>query len=261
MNKYADTHCHLDMIAQRKDYGDLQSVIEDFPEDLGLVVHVACEVEAWSQVDSICQQDSRIVFSAGLHPHDARLYNQAHEDTLLEISKHPKFRAWGECGLDYHYDYSPRDVQQKVFSRQLELSLPRQLPVIVHTREADSDTLAILREHLTQDSRLHIHCYTGSSEFAEKLLQLPGELFFGFTGVLTFPGAQSVRDAAKVIPADKLLTETDGPFMAPVPWRGKSAHPKMIPSMVEKLAELHCRNTDEMYKQLMENTKTFYGTA
>lgn len=259
MTKFADTHCHLDMIAQRKDYENLSIVVENFPEELDFVVHVACEVEAWNQVDVICQLDSRIVFAAGLHPHDARLYNQNHENTLLEISKHPKFRAWGECGLDYHYDYSPRGIQQKVFSRQLELALSRKLPVIVHTREADSDTLAILREHLSHDSRLHIHCYTGSSAFAEELLKLPGELFFGFTGVLTFPGAQSVRDAAQMIPADRLLTETDGPFMAPVPWRGKTAHPKMIPAMVEKLAEIHSRTVDEMYGQLMENTKKFYG--
>jgi TatD DNase family protein len=173
----------------------------------------------------------------GVHPHDA---SKAADDTfarLTELAAHPKVVAIGEIGLDYHYDLSPRDVQRRVFARQLELAAQAGKPVSIHTREAWNDTMDVLRAHGTTAGILH--CFTGDVAQAEEALALGFHLAFG--GVLTFPKAESVREAARIAPVDRLLIETDCPYLAPVPHRGKRNEPAFLPGIARRLAEV--RNT------------------
>jgi TatD DNase family protein len=165
-----------------------------------------------------------IFTSVGIHPHDAAKAEERHFDMMQRLAAHPKVLAIGETGLDYHYDNSPRDVQRRVFERQLELAVRVDLPVIVHTREADEDT-----EHLLQAAgrvRGVLHCFTSSARLAEVALSLG--FFLSFSGIVTFPNARDLQEIARSIPADRLLVETDCPYLAPVPHRGKRNEPAFV---------------------------------
>ena len=172
--------------------------------------------------------------TVGVHPHDAA---KATDDTfacLRELTRHPKVRALGEIGLDYHYDFSPRDVQRAVFEKQLGLAAEAGLPVVIHTREAWEDTLAILGVQWHGGGIMH--CFTGDEQQARQALDCGFHLAFG--GVLTFPKAESVRQAARITPDDRLLVETDCPYLAPVPMRGKRNEPAFLVETVRRLAEV-----------------------
>jgi TatD DNase family protein len=170
----------------------------------------------------------------GVHPHYAAKATEETFDRLRELASHPKVQAIGEIGLDYHYDFSPRDVQRTVFERQLALAAAAGKPVVIHTREAWDDTLAVLRSHW-QGSGI-MHCFTGDERQAREALDLGFHLAFG--GVLTFPKAADVRQAARITPADRLLVETDCPYLAPVPRRGKRNEPAFLVETVRRLAEV-----------------------
>jgi TatD DNase family protein len=172
--------------------------------------------------------------TVGVHPHDA---SKAAPETLLrldELAAHPKVVAIGEIGLDYHYDFSPRDQQRAVFERQLAIATANRKPIVIHTREAWEDTLAILRAHWQGQGIMH--CFTGDEQQARAALDLGFHLSFG--GVLTFPKADAVRQAARMTPDDRLLVETDCPYLAPVPHRGRRNEPAFVVETVRRLAEV-----------------------
>lgn len=232
-----DSHCHLD---DEQFSGDREVVIEralaagvsrmlaigtgDGPPDLAVAVRLADTYPF-------------MYATVGVHPHNASQVAAGTYDQMRELLGHPKVVAVGEIGLDYHYDFSPREVQREVFVRQLELAREAGKPISIHTREAWEDTLALLREHWTGEGILH--CFTGTAEQAREALDLGFHVAFG--GVLTFPKAQAVRDAAAITPDDRLLVETDAPYLAPVPKRGKRNEPAFLVETVRKLAEV--RNT------------------
>ena len=172
--------------------------------------------------------------TVGVHPHDAAKATPETFERLNELCAHPKVVALGEIGLDYHYDYSPRDVQLSVFRQQMEIARAR-LPIIIHTREAWNDTVTLLREHWIGGAGI-MHCFTGDVKQAAECLELGFHLSFG--GVLTFPKAEAIREAAKSVPDDFLLVETDAPFLAPVPRRGKRNEPAFMVETVRVLAQL-----------------------
>lgn len=172
--------------------------------------------------------------TAGVHPHDASKAGPGEDVRLRELLRHPKVVAAGEIGLDYHYDFSPRDVQREVFRRQLRLAAEARKPVAIHTREAWEDTLAILREEWTGEGIMH--CFTGGPEEARLVLDMGFHL--SFAGVMTFPKAQNIRDAAALTPDDRLLVETDAPYLAPAPHRGKRNEPAMMVETVRALARV-----------------------
>ncbi|MCI0424045.1 MAG: TatD family hydrolase [Acidobacteria bacterium] len=190
--------------------------------------------------------------SIGIHPHEARLAAEEDFRLLTELAGHPAVVAWGEIGLDFHYDHSPRDVQLEVFARQLKLAADRRLPVIIHTREAERETLRALQEHWTQP---HIggilHCYSGSLELAESGLAMG--FLISFSGMLTFPKAQSVRDVAQRVPLERLLIETDAPYLAPVPHRGKRNEPAFVVETAKALAQLKETSMEAIGRQTAEN--------
>jgi len=194
-----------------------------------------------------------------LHPHNAKEYTNEVHHNIIELMKHPKTVAWGEIGLDYHYDFSPRDVQKEVFIRQLSTGVSLGKPIVIHTREAEEDTLKILHEHLPRDWRVHIHCFTGTPAFAKTILEEYPNSFIGITGVITFKTAVDVRTVVQETPLNRLLLETDGPFMAPIPFRGKVGHPGYIPFVAQKIAEVKGVSTEEVLAVTRENASRMYG--
>eukprot|EP01089_Gocevia_fonbrunei_P020449 TRINITY_DN7633_c0_g1_i2.p1 TRINITY_DN7633_c0_g1~~TRINITY_DN7633_c0_g1_i2.p1 ORF type:complete len:194 (+),score=29.73 TRINITY_DN7633_c0_g1_i2:41-583(+) len=170
-----------------------------------------------------------------------------------------KVVAWGEIGLDYHYDLSDRETQKKVFSQQISKAIELKKPLVIHTREAEEDTYTIMKELVPKDWNIHIHCFTSSKPFAEKLLSEWDNLFIGFTGVITFGTAQNVRDVCKIVPLDRFLLETDGPYMAPTPFRGKTCHSGHIPYIAKKIAEVKEIPIEKVFEEALKNTKRMYG--
>ena len=259
MVPYIDTHCHLDQILEKTgatDFPDLRDRF--FTSGFSSCLTIACDPEAIAPTLELLRHEG--VFGAfGIHPHDAVKYTPDVAAALAEAVRHPRCVAYGEIGLDYHYDFSPRDVQRRVFAQQLGGAIAADKPVVVHTREADDDTLAVMRDHLPRDWPVHVHCFTSSQALAESLLADFPSLYIGFTGILTFKNADNVRDVARLVPRDRLLVETDGPYLAPVPHRGKPAHPGHIPLIVDKLAEVRGESVDAIATAVLENAKRLYG--
>ncbi|MBC7933218.1 MAG: TatD family hydrolase [Rubrivivax sp.] len=197
--------------------------------------------------------------AAGVHPHDARLYDEDAERRLLEIARRGgRLIAWGEIGLDYHYDNSPRDVQREVFTRQLRLARVEELPVIIHTREADDETFEILRSEYGGASRGGImHCFGGGMPLAVAALDLG--FMISFAGNVTFKKAENLREVARAIPLERLLVETDCPFLAPVPLRGRRNEPAFVVETARFLAGLRGIGPDELGRITSENFARFFG--
>jgi TatD DNase family protein len=198
-----------------------------------------------------------IYTTVGVHPHEARLLDDEMYARLADLSQHPRVIAWGEIGLDYHYDNSPRDAQRVAFTTQLQMARERRLPVVIHTREAEPDTLAILGEEW-RDSGLGgiIHCFTGTRAFAEAAIELG--FLISLSGVVTFKKAEDLRDTAKHLPLDKILIETDSPFLAPVPYRGKRNEPAYVIETARCLAELRGTQPEEIGRVTSENFKRLF---
>jgi TatD DNase family protein len=224
---WVDTHCHLyderlgepaTAIAEARDAG------------VGTMIVVGCDRSTSLAAREIAATDDRIFATVGLHPHEAR----HGVDTVAELIG-PDTVAIGECGLDYHYDHSPRDQQREAFAAQVALANAHDLPLVIHTREAWDDTFALLVASGVPD-RVIFHCFTGGPDEARRALDLGA--FLSFSGIVTFKGAADVREAARRCPDDRLLVETDAPYLAPVPNRGKLNRPAWVPLVGACLAEL-----------------------
>lgn len=203
------------------------------------------------------RQHSSIYTAVGTHPHDARFYDDAAEQRTKElIATGERVVAWGEIGLDFHYDNSPRDTQLDVFRRQLRAARECDVPVIIHTREAEPETIDILRtEYAGAERRGVFHCFTGSKELARQGLEL--DFMISFSGIVTFRKAEDLREIAKQVPLDKLLIETDCPFLAPVPHRGKRNEPAYVVEVAHCIAELRGLPIEEVAQVTTENFKRF----
>ena len=193
----------------------------------------------------------------GTHPHDARFYDDSAEQKTKELLlSGERVVAWGEIGLDFHYDNSPRDVQIEVFKRQLRAARECDVPVIIHTREAERETIEILKSDYDGASRRGVfHCFSGSRELALRALEL--EFMISFSGIVTFRKAEELREVAKEVPLDRLLVETDCPFLAPVPHRGKRNEPAYVVEVARCLAELRGVETEAIAKATTDNFKRF----
>lgn len=231
---FIDSHCHLDdgrfaddldAVLDRADAAGIMRILSigsgDGPPELDRAVELA-------------HRYPQVVASVGIHPHDAAKATPDSFDDLRALAKDNHVVAFGEIGLDYHYDFSPREVQREVFVEQLKIAAGAGLPVIIHTREAWADTMSTLRERWNGPGI--VHCFTGSVEQAREALGLGLHLAFG--GVLTFRAAEEVREAARIVPDDRLLLETDAPYLAPVPWRGKRNEPSFMVETARRLAEV-----------------------
>ena len=198
-----------------------------------------------------------IYTAIGTHPHDARFYDDAAEQKTKELLKSgERAIAWGEIGLDFHYDNSPRDEQVEVFKRQLRAARDCSLPVIIHTREAETETIEILKsDYEAAERRGVFHCFSGSKDLAMRALDLG--FMISFSGIITFRKAEDLREVAKAVPLDRLLIETDCPFLTPVPYRGKRNEPAYVVEVARCIADLRGVQPEEIAEVTTENFKTF----
>lgn len=207
----------------------------------------------------VAEENVGVYAAVGVHPHDAKLFDEDAAVRLTELAKgSERVIAWGEIGLDYHYDHSPREVQREVFRRQLRIAGELRLPVIIHSRKADDDTVEILREECAGRERPGImHCFGGSREMAQSLLELG--FMISFAGNVTFKKAEPLREVARIIPLERLLAETDCPFLTPVPFRGRRNEPARVREVAACLAELHGISVEEMGQVTTANFSRFFG--
>ena len=248
-----DTHAHLD---DRAFDADRENLLTFLPEQgLGLVMNPGCSLASSRNADALSRQYPWIYAAVGSHPDAA---DEVNDDVLEEYRKlcklNPKIRAIGEIGLDYHYEDIPRALQLKAFRDQMALAAELALPVIVHERDAHADGMAVVEEFPTVTGVFH--CYSGSLEMAKELVKRGW--YIGFTGVLTFKNARKAVEVASQLPLDRLVLETDCPYMAPEPFRGKRNHPGYLYRMAEKLAELRGMTPEEIQAITMENGKRLY---
>ena len=255
-----DTHCHL---ADERFGEDLAEVIDRMRE-AGVcranVVADPCEEEPNQQrVLALVEEHNFLVFSIGAHPHNASRYDAAAEAEILHYIEHPKCRLLGEIGLDYHYDLSPRDAQRRVFDRQLDLAFARNKPVQLHIREAHGDCMDMLRARAAAGRMPAgiMHCYTGSWEAAKVYLDLG--LYISLSGALTFKNAPKLREVVQNIPIDRLLIETDCPYMSPVPMRGRRNEPAYLTHTLAAAAAFRGVSPDSLAEQLYENSLRALG--
>eukprot|EP00005_Dracoamoeba_jomungandri_P009612 CAMPEP_0174266930 /NCGR_PEP_ID=MMETSP0439-20130205/31913_1 /TAXON_ID=0 /ORGANISM="Stereomyxa ramosa, Strain Chinc5" /LENGTH=293 /DNA_ID=CAMNT_0015354185 /DNA_START=57 /DNA_END=935 /DNA_ORIENTATION=+ len=238
---YIDAHTHIDSILKKmkvplENFSDFAK--ENFKNGWQASIQVAASQESFLPTKFLVENNPQLYSTYGVHPHDAKTYNDDVEKQIVELMDHPKTKAWGEIGLDYFYNLSDQDTQKRVFKRQLEKAVECKKPIVIHTREAESDTLAFLREIVPKDWRIHIHCFTSSLSLAETLLAEWPNLCIGFTGVVTFKNSEAIREVVGAVPIERMLLETDGPFMAPMPFRGQTCHSGHIPYTAMTIASV-----------------------
>jgi TatD DNase family protein len=255
-----DSHCHL---ADEGFAADLEAVIARAKAaglERALVILEGGNASEAAQAERISALWPDVRFTVGVHPHQAHQFagdpQRAATVVRDQLAATPSARAVGEIGLDYHYDFSPRDVQQAVFRAQIRLACDTDRPVVIHTREADDDTLAILREEGGGDVRGVLHCFTGTDALADAGLALG--FYISLAGIVTFPKAGALRDTARRVPLDRLLVETDSPFLAPVPYRGKRNEPAYVARVVETLATLHRMPPADLAARTTANFHTLF---
>jgi TatD DNase family protein len=255
-----DSHCHLADETFAADLDDVVRRAQDAGLERVMVILEAGNTSEEAQAQRLAGLWPETRFAIGVHPHQAHEYagdpERAAAVVRAQAAATPSARAVGEIGLDYHYDYSPRDVQDAVFRAQIRAALELDLPVVIHTREADDDTVTILREEGGGELRGVLHCFTGTAALRDAGLALGFSI--SLAGILTFPKAADLRDVARAVPLDRLLTETDSPFLAPVPYRGKRNEPAHVARVVETLAEMHGMPAGEMASRTASNFHTLF---
>ena len=256
-----DSHAHLDVPNYDADRAEVISRARQ--SGVEMILEICGSDIARGSLDiglKLAEEYPFIYAAIGAHPHEASLYDEALDLKLLAMSDHEKVIGWGEIGLDYHYDHSPRDAQRRVFRRQLRVALERRLPPIIHTREAEDDTIQILREDWEEGGGDAvggiIHCFTGTQRLADAAIDMG--FYISFSGVLTFKNAADLRDVARSIPMERLLIETDCPYLAPLPHRGKRNEPAFVRETAAKLAELKTVGVEEVALATSDNFKRLF---
>src|SRR6266404_8382846 len=259
---FVDSHCHIDGAEYD---ADREEVIRR-ARDAGVTTMLSVGTGdphsgALERAVELAEKHTDIYAAVGVHPHDAKLFTDRAEQRLLDLVKQSRrVIAWGEIGLDYHYDHSPRDVQRKVFERQLRLARSLYLPIVIHSREANDDTIAILRAEMSAYERGGVlHCFGGSLEMATSAIGLG--FFISFAGNLTFKKAADLREIARQLPLDRLLIETDCPYLTPVPFRGKRNEPARVVETARCIASLHGGEGEEIGRITSENFGKLFRVA
>jgi TatD DNase family protein len=242
---FVDSHAHIDGAEFDTDRNEVIERARD--AGVSTILNIGTgdpRSGALERAVELAEAHPGIYTAIGIHPHDARLFDNQTERLIAKlITQSSRVIAWGEIGLDFHYDNSPREVQIKVFQRQLQLAAEANLPVIIHTREAEAETIEILKSQTASGPGI-MHCFSGSSRLAQQAIDLG--FYISFSGIVTFKKAEELRTTAKQVPLDRLLIETDCPFLAPVPYRGKRNEPAYVVEVARCLADLHGVGLDEM---------------
>ncbi len=250
--EWFDNHCHL--TTNKRPAAEI--VAEAAADGVTKLLTVGCTVADSREAIDIAMGFDHVYATAGVHPHDAKDGTVGLEALLTDPTTRHKVVAVGECGLDYHYDHSPRDVQRTVFVEQIELAHRLDLALVIHTREAWDDTFEIL-DDVGIPPRTVFHCFTGGPEEAEQCLDRGA--YLSFSGIVTFPSASDLQEAAKITPLDRLLVETDSPFLTPVPHRGQPNRPALVPLIGQKIANLKECGVSELAAVTWANGANLYG--
>ena len=253
-----DSHAHLDMPQFES---DREAMIERAHQaGVRTLLAIAVNPNALEASLPFAERYDWIYAAAGIHPHEAKLATREHYDKLSALAKNPRFLAWGEIGLDYYYDHSPRDIQQRVFIEQLDLARTAELPIIIHCREAWDDCLAILDRHWRGSALGGIlHCFSGTFEHARRGLDMG--FLVSFAGNVTYPKAQNLRDVAAQVPFESLLIETDSPYLAPQGQRGKRNEPAFVAEVAKTLGPVRNLPPEEVAIVTAGNFRRFFGLA
>lgn len=255
-----DSHCHIDGEAFDHDRDDVVMRARD--AGVAAMLNVGTgdpHSDDFRKAVAVAEKYENVFASVGVHPHDAKLYDDDAENHLIELARSSqKVIAWGEIGLDFYYDHSPRDVQKEVLRRQIRTAGELGLPIIIHSRDADDETVEIIAAECSgEDFRGGImHCFGGTAEMAEALMKLG--FLISFAGNVTFKKADNLRDAARVVPLDKLLVETDCPFLTPVPLRGQRNEPAFVEHTARYLAEFYGVSFEELATRTTRNFLEFF---
>ena len=250
-----DSHAHLDWESFKD---DRDSVIQR-AFDAGVVQMVEAGVYLHSipEMLALAEQHANIYVGVGLHPHEAKSWDENSEETIRQAAKHAKVVGLGECGLDFHYNYSEREIQLSVFAKQVELARELKKPLIIHSRNAWDDTFEILNKYGRGEVRGVFHCFTGGPEQLPPIRAI--DFYVSFSGIVTFPKATDIQAAAPLVPADRLLVETDCPYLAPQGMRGKRNEPSYVWLVAEKVAALRGVTRDELAAQTSSNARALFG--
>lgn len=229
-----DSHCHLDF----PDFADLDAVVARAREaGVRNMVTISTRIRQFDRIRAIAEAYDEIFCTVGTHPNNANEEPDIPVEEIVALAAHPKVIAIGEAGLDYHYDYSTPENQQRGFRTHIEAARRTGLPLVIHSRAAEDDTAAILEEEMGKGTFTPLlHCFSSDARLAERGLKL--DCYFSFSGILTFKSAQSIRDVAAAVPLDRLLVETDAPYLAPVPFRGKVNEPSYVVHTLASLADI-----------------------
>jgi TatD DNase family protein len=253
-----DSHCHL----------EYKGLVEEQTEVLararaagvGAFLNISTRQSEWDQVVATAAREPDVFASVGIHPHEADAHQDLGRAALLEATRHPKVIAIGETGFDYYYDKSDREAQKSLFRMHIDVARETQLPIIIHTRDADEDTHAILAEEMGKGAfPALIHCFTASADFAEKVLALG--LTISLSGIVTFKNAKDLQAVATIIPDDRLLVETDSPFLAPVPHRGRVCEPAYVADTAAFVAGLRGTDVEHLTAQTTANFFKLFSKA
>lgn len=264
--QWFDTHAHLDY---EYPFSETEYVTRAANAGVSKILTVGSNPDNWPKIQKLAESyqnhpTSRVYFSVGIHPHDGLQFNSEKENSMREYAKHPLCVALGEMGLDYYYDNSPRETQQDACRKQLALALELAKPVIIHSRDGEDDLLVLLKDFSKQWHNKHqhnpgvIHCFSGTSQFAESCLDLG--FYISFSGIITFKKAEEVRAIAKHVPLNRILVETDSPYLAPIPYRGKQNESAYIVETAKLLAEVRGISTQELSLATMQNSINLFQT-
>ena len=253
-----DTHCHLDERSFPSGADEVLGRARSAGVGYFAVIGVG-SLEAARGAVELAEKRADVFATVGVHPHDAKTLDAELETELGALLGRERVRALGEVGLDYHYDHSPRDVQADVFRRMVALARSTKKPLVIHTRSAADDTLAILEGEGAREVGGIIHCFSEDRRFAERALNLG--FYLSFSGIVTFKNAHSVHDVARFAPADRVLVETDSPYLSPVPLRGKKCEPAFVVHTAKRLAELRGIGLAELETLTTENAARAFGVA
>lgn len=253
-----DSHCHLD-------FPDFEDELDDVVARAGRagishMVTISTHVTKFDQVKAVAERFDNVFCTVGIHPHEAGTEPEITVDELVSLAEHPKVVGIGETGLDFYYEHSPRDIQERQFRTHIAAARQTGLPLIVHTRDADTDTIRILEEEYAKAPYPGlIHCFSASHELAERMVDIG--FYLSFSGILTFKSAQALRDVAKWAPEDRILVETDSPYLAPVPKRGKRNEPAFTAHTAACVAEERGISPDVLADVTTANFKRLFTKA
>lgn len=254
--KLIDSHCHLDFPELAADRAGVLARAK--ASGVETMITISTRISRYAEIAAIAEAHDEVFFTVGTHPHQAHEEEEVAPERIVELAAHRKCVGIGEAGLDYHYDKAPRDVASRVFRTQIAAARLSGLPLVIHSRDADADMAAILKEEMGKGAfKALLHCFTSTRALAEAALELG--LYISISGVLTFKNSQDLRDIARDVPLDRLLVETDAPFLAPVPHRGKRNEPAFVVDTARMLAETKGVSLDELASATHANTLRLFN--